>query len=99
MRAIIRVLVALLPLFLTPVLGFLLAAGYLNLGGGEKDIIVVLPWAFCSLVYGISCLLFWYRRWPLGRSTFLSVIIAFAGLILAGLAFALIGHLGVGGRF
>ena len=98
MRIAFRVLVALLPLLFTPVLGYLLAEGYLNLGGGEKDIILVLPWAFCSLVYGISCFFLWHRRWALGRSTLLSIIVAIAGLVLAGVTLAGIGQLGVGGR-
>src|SRR5262245_43071141 len=99
MRSTIRVLLALLPLFSTPVLGFLLAGGYLNLGGGGKEIILVLPWMFCSLVYGISCFFLWHRRWPFGRSILFSIILAIAGLVLAGVALAGIGQLGVGGRF
>jgi hypothetical protein len=71
----------------------------INLGGGEKDIILILPWTFCSLVYGISCFFLWHRRWPLGRSTLFSIIVAIAGLVLAGVTLAGIGHLGVGGRF
>jgi hypothetical protein len=54
MQAAIRILVALLPLLLTPVFGFLLADGYLNFGGGEKDILLVIPWTFGSLLYGAS---------------------------------------------
>src|SRR5262245_19153592 len=99
MRTTIRVSLALLPLFSSPVLGFLLARGYLNLGGGENDIILVLPWAFCSLVYGISCLFLWHRSWPFGRSTLFSIIVAIAGLVLAGVTLAGVGQLGVGGRF
>ena len=99
MRIAIRVLAALLPLAFTPVLGYLLADGYLNLGGGEKDILLVLPWGFFSLVYGSSCFFLWHRRWPPGRSILFSIIVAIAGLIVAGLALALIGQLGILGRF
>jgi hypothetical protein len=99
MSAAIRVLLALLPLFLTPALGFLLAGGYLNLGGGEKDIILVLPWAFCSLVYGVSCFFLWYRGWPLRRATFASIIVTIVALLFAGLALILFGQLGVLGLF
>ncbi len=99
MRIAIRVLAALLPFACTPVLGYLLTEGYLNLGGGEKDILLVLPWGFFSLIYGCSCFFLWHRRWPLGRSILSSIIVAIAGLIVAGLALALIGQLGILGRF
>ena len=99
MSVVIRILLALLPLFLTPALGFLLAGGYLNLGGGEKDIILVLPWAFCSLVYGVSCFFLWYRRRPLGRATFVSIGVTIVALFFAGLVLILFGQLGVWGLF
>ncbi len=99
MRIAFRVLVALLPLLFTPVLGYLLAEGYLNLGGGEKDILLVLPSAFFSLVYGISCFYLWHRGVRLGRSIVFSIVVAIAGLIAAGLVLALVGQLGIGGRF
>jgi hypothetical protein len=99
MRIAIRVLAALLPLLLTPALAYVLAEGDLNLGGGEKDIIVIVPWAFGSVVYGVTFFILWNRRIALGRSTVLSIAVAFAALLVAAVILALISHLGVLGRF
>lgn len=99
MRAIIRSVVALLPLILTPVLGLLLADGKLNFGGGEKDILLILPWAFGSFIYGASSFILWYRRWSLGRAVLCSIGVSFAVLVIAGFVLAFVGMLGIGGRY
>jgi hypothetical protein len=98
-RALIRIIVALLPLTFTPLLGLLLANGKLNFGGGEKDILLILPWALGSLIYGISCFVLWYRSWSLGRAVFCSIGVSFAALVIVGFALAFIGILGVGAHF
>ena len=98
-RIAVRLVAGFLPLALTAAFGFLLAEGHLDLGGGEKDIVWVIPCALWSLLYAISSLVLWTRRWPLGRSILLSSAVAVLGLLLAGLALALVGQLGVGGRF
>jgi len=48
-----RVPLSLAPLALTPLLGWLISAGYLNFGGGCKDIVMIFPWMGWSLVYFI----------------------------------------------
>ncbi len=58
----LQVLLALLPLLLSPVLFFALAEGYLNLGGGEKDIVFVLPWLLWSLLFAVSAIVMIVRR-------------------------------------
>jgi hypothetical protein len=98
-RIAIYLFAGLLPLVLTPVFGFLLAEGHLDLGGGEKDLIWVLPWALWALVYAISFLVLWARKWPLVRGVLRSSAIATLGILLVGLTLALLGQLGVGGRF
>ena len=77
------------PLALSPLLLFLIADGYLNFGGGEKDIILMLPWAFWSLVYAIVFAVGWARKLPLRRvlsyaagSATVLVVVAWAGLLL-----------------
>ena len=99
MRNITRIVLALSPLLVTPVLLSLLAGGQLNLGGGEKDVILVVPWLFWSVVYAFSSFFLWGRGWATGRATGLSILVATAGVLVAGLILALIGNLGIGGRF
>jgi hypothetical protein len=96
---IIRIVLALTPLLLAPALLSLLSGGQLNLGGGEKDVIVVVPWLLWSVVYAFSSFFLWGRGWAIGRATGLSILVATAGVLVAGLILALIGQLGIGGRF
>jgi hypothetical protein len=95
----LRLLLALFPLLLTPALGFLLAESYLDLGGGEKDILWVLPWALWSLLYAVSSCVLWARHWPWQRALPRSAAVATGGILVGGLALALIGQLGSCGRF
>jgi hypothetical protein len=64
-RILGRLALSLLPLALTPALGFLLAEGYVNLGGGCKDIIMLIPWIVWALAYFIGSLVFWWKGAPL----------------------------------
>jgi hypothetical protein len=95
----LRLLLALLPLILTPALGFLLAEGHVDLGGGEKDALWVLPWAIWSLLYAASSFVLWARHWPWQRALPRSAAVATAGILAGGLALVLIGQLGSCGRF
>ncbi len=52
---------------LTPLLGFLIAEGYLNFGGGEKDLFLLIPWMVWSVVYFVLFLIFWRRKLSLPR--------------------------------
>ena len=62
-----KIAVCLLPLALTPLLGFLISEGYLNLGGGCKDIILLIPWLLWSLVYSLFFIVLWIRGRSFGR--------------------------------
>ena len=39
---IFRLILSIVPLALTPLLGFFIAEGYLNFGGGEKDLFLLM---------------------------------------------------------
>ena len=56
-----KIAICLLPLALTPLWGFLISEGYLNLGGGCKDIILLIPWFLWSLLYSVFFIVFWIR--------------------------------------
>ena len=56
-----------LPLALTPLWGYLIADGYLNFGGGEKDLLLLIPWILWSLLYLVIFVVSWLKRLPMKR--------------------------------
>lgn len=68
MHVLLRLSFGLLPLALTPLLLYLIGGGYLNFGGGCKDVILILPWLLWSLAFLVVSLIFWWRRVALGRT-------------------------------
>ncbi len=99
MSGAVRVAIALLPLCFAPALVYLIGDGRIDLGGGEKDLVWVLPWTLWSLLFAIASLVLWRRGWPLSRATGRSALVGVAGVLLAALALAATGQLGVGGLF
>jgi hypothetical protein len=80
-----KIAACLLPLALTPIWGFLLSEGYLNFGGGCKDIILVIPWLIWSLVYSLFFIVLWIRVRSLGRLIAYSIAGASGVMVLAGI--------------
>ncbi len=64
---IFRLILSIVPLALTPLLGFLIAEGYLNLGGGEKDLFLLIPWMVWSVVYFVLFLILWRRKFSITK--------------------------------
>jgi len=58
----LRVLLSILPLGLTPLLGWMISHDYVDLGGGCKDIIMIFPWMGWSLLYLVIFLSLTIRR-------------------------------------
>jgi len=99
MTGVLRIALALTPLAITPLLLQLIASGRMDFGGGEKDLLLLLPWTLWSLIFAVSSLVLWRCGWTVLRSTAWSAATGLAGLLVAGLALALVGQLGIGGRF
>lgn len=99
MKKTLRVIAALFPLALTPLLVQLIANGVLDLGGGEKDLVWVLPWFAWSLTFAISSFILWSRGWSLSRSSTRSALVGLGVIVFAALLLAAFGQLGVGGRY
>lgn len=99
MSGALRVITALLPLGLVPVMVQLIGNGMINLGGGEKDLVWVIPWFVWSLIFGVASLFLWHRGWSLRHASVRSAIVGLAGVLLAALFLAAFGQLGIGGRF
>jgi hypothetical protein len=92
----IRVSSALLPLSLTPILLLALTEGYIEFGGGEKDILFVLPWTIWSLIFAGTAFMLWWRRWSLMRSLVCAFLFGAGGLLAVAAVLALTGSLGLG---
>ena len=71
------------PLALSPLLLILIADGYLNFGGGENDILLMLPWVLWSLVYAIVYAVCWARKLPPRRTLWFAAGGATALLVAA----------------
>ena len=57
-----RLALCIAPLAVTPVLALLIAEGYLDFGGGEKDLLLLFPWILWSLSYLIFSVILWIKR-------------------------------------
>ena len=99
MNRLIRIATAILPLALAPLLLWLIAGGHIDLGGGEKDLVWILPWVLWSLVFAVSCFVLWWRGWTHARSLRRSALIGFGSVLLAGIILAAFGQLGIAGLF
>jgi len=90
-KAFLRVLTVIAPLGLTPLLGWLIAEDYLSFGGGDKDIVILIPWVLWSFIYAVASIVMWVRRaalkrsilWSLGTSTAVLLLIWVVLLLLS----------------
>jgi hypothetical protein len=79
---VVRVATAFIPLALSPALAAAINAGILSFGGGDKDIVLIIPWVLWSLAYAVVALVCWRRRVGLPSSLLWAAIWA-TGLTLA----------------
>ena len=69
-------MVAVTPLSLSILFGWLVAGGHLNLGGGEKDIFLAAPLLLWSLVFLFCYIVLWWRGIPFRRLIVISSAVA-----------------------
>ena len=72
MVALWRFLLGIAPLGLTPILAFLIAEGYLNFGGGEKDLLLLIPWILWAIIYSIIYVVQWIKKTNIIRGLYIS---------------------------
>ena len=65
-----RFILCILPLGITPVLALLIAEGYLNFGGGEKDLLLLIPWILWSILYAIIYVAQWIKKAKTSKSIY-----------------------------
>ena len=83
--ALWRLVAAFSPLALCFVFAWLVTAGPLGFGGGEKDIFIVFPLAIWSLVFALSSLAAWAGGASLSKSYKVSALVA-TGVLAAAFA-------------
>ncbi|MCB1908939.1 MAG: hypothetical protein KDH15_16355 [Rhodocyclaceae bacterium] len=85
---LVQLLLAALPLAVVPALVFLLAEGWVDLGGGEKDILLAFPFALWSVIFFLVAAVLILRRWPPQRWLVHALLVSTGLLvILAALAY------------
>jgi hypothetical protein len=90
MHLLLRLFLAIVPLLITVPFAWLTMEGYLNFGGGEKDIFLAVPLLLWSLVYLCCYLALWWRRSSIGRSVAVSSGLA-TGVVAVAWAVVLFG--------
>jgi len=93
---ILRLGLSLLPLGLSPLLILLIGEGYLNFGGGCKDVIMIIPWVVWSLLFLIISVVGWWKKWPVAKGVACSGLGATGLLFLAFLALLIFSLAGIG---
>lgn len=87
---VVRIVSAFAPLLLTPALSRAINNGTLNFGGGEKDIVLLIPWLLWSIAFATAALVCWRRHVRLGSSLLWATAWATGILTSIALAFALL---------
>ena len=83
------------PLLLSPLVLFALAEVWVDLGGGEKDVILVVPYFIGTLTFFVCAVILIARKWPLAQWARLSVVISMALLLTLALVTYLASWLGI----
>lgn len=88
-------MVAAIPLLLSPALLFAFAEGWLDFGGGEKDIFLVFPYFIWALVFFLCGVILIIKHWPLGRWLKRSAAVSTILIVILGVAAYGVSWLGV----
>jgi hypothetical protein len=82
---LVQTVVAALPVLLSPLLLFATAEGWLNFGGGEKDILLIVPYFIGTLTFFICAVVLIIKRWPVRRWLVRSTAVSVALLVGLGI--------------
>lgn len=81
---LVHAAIAAIPVLLSPLLVFALAEGWVDLGGGEKDILFVIPYFILTITFFVCALVLIVKRWPIARWINRSTAVSIAFLIALG---------------
>lgn len=83
MRLLLKFFVSVVPFLLTFIFTWLVMDGYLNFGGGEKDIFLAVPLLLWSLLFMCCYFVLWWRGSRIVRSVIFAGAFATGGLMAA----------------
>jgi hypothetical protein len=86
---------AAIPLLVMPALIYATAEGWLNFGGGEKDLLLAIPYVLWATVFFVTGFVLIVNRWALRRWLRRSAILSIGTLFAAWVLLVLAGSLGV----
>lgn len=95
LKFVAKIIFLILPLPLIYLFAHLTAEGVFNFGGGEKDIILVLPLLFWYLVYVVVYAIFWIKKKSLIQIIVRSILWATGILIVAFVVLYFVSLLGI----
>lgn len=85
MKKLYHLVIAAIPILVTPAVFYILAEGWFDFGGGEKDIILAFPYFLWALIFCISSLVFIIKRKPLREWLLRSAIISIVATLVLGI--------------
>ena len=95
MRRMFEIIVALVPLAMTPAVLGLLA----EQGGSEMDLVWVAPWIAWSAAFAVFSFVINRKPWPWRRRFASALLLATSVVVILAIGLALTGRLGIAGRF
>lgn len=90
-----HIALAVAPLIVTPGFLYALAEGWVDFGGGGKDILIALPFFLLVLIFFITAVIPIIKRWSLWRWVVRSSIISVSTLLGLGVVVYVTSWLGV----
>jgi len=77
---LLRIVICILPTSLTPLWAYLIAEGFFNFGGGEKDLLLIIPWMAWSFIYMTIFIVTWTKKIAIKKGILYSIGIAASGI-------------------
>ena len=82
-------------MLITPGLIYMLAEDWLSFGGGEKDVLLAIPYFLWAFIFFVVALVLIIRHWPLRRWLLRSGIVSVIAILVLGFFAYLTSWLGI----
>ena len=83
------------PMLITPGLIYMLAEGWIDFGGGEKDVLLALPYFLWSFIFFVVAWVLIIKSWPFQRWLLRSGFVSVVTMLVLGLIAYLTSWLGI----
>ena len=94
-KRIPHLVLAAAPMLMTPGVIYILAESWIDLGGGEKDILLALPYFLWAFIFFAAALVLILKRWPLQRWLLRAAFVSTGAMLVLGVIAYLTSWLGV----